>query len=1209
MTGPSLTEAEVEAAAIGWLKDLGYAHVPGGDLAPDGPAPERGTWDTVILKGRLRATLARLNPTLEPDTIDEVVRRVTRPVSPSVEENNHQFHRWLTKGVQVQVRRDGQVRGDLARLVDWDDVDANDWLVVDQMTVVEGQHNRRPDLVVFLNGLPIAVIELKNPANENATLKSAWNQLQTYKSQIPCLFHTNEILVLSDGGEAKVGSLTAGYEWFSAWRTIDGVDPAPSSAPQLAVLLKGLFDRERLLDYLHHFVLWETEDGYVKKIAGYHQFHAVRKAVAATVRASSPQGDKRIGVVWHTQGSGKSISMCLYAGKIAVEPAMANPTLVVITDRNDLDGQLFGQFCAAKDLVAFPDQADSREHLRELLKVASGGVVFTTVQKFGTRPGELMPMLSDRPNIVVIADEAHRSHYAFVEGFARNLRDALPEASFIGFTGTPIEFDDKSTPAVFGDYVDTYTISQSVEDGRTVPIYYEARLAKIQLPDDCKPVVDEEFDEVTEGEELSVREKLKSRWARLEAMVGTGERLELVARDLLDHWDRRTEILDGKAMIVVMSRRIAVDLYEQIVKLRPEWDSDNDETGGIKVVMTGAASDPPAFQPHVRNKSRQKAIEKRFKDPDDPLQMVIVRDMWLTGFDVPCAHTLYVDKPMKGHGLMQSIARVNRVFKDKPSGLVVDYLGLAEQLRKAVTTYGGSKGERPGVPVEEALEVLRREFEIVRDLFHGFDYGGYFTTEAHKRLEALTGGADHVLGLDDGKKRFLDAMRRLNTAAAIAIHLEGAREQRDEVGYFQAVQKNVNKYAVGGSGQSAEELNAAIRQIVSQAVTSEGVVDVFGAAGIAKPDISILSDEFLATVKASPHKNLQLELLKKLLNDEIRSMTRRNVVQARKFSEMLERSLNAYQNRTLEAAEVILELIEMAKEMRDAPKRGEALGLTDDEMAFYDALVEHGGVREVMDDKVLAEIAHELVDAIRHSVSIDWTQKESVRARMRSRIKRLLRKYGYPPDKRDEAVITVIEQAEQVCKDWAMEESVAKAGDAQETGALPFRRVPAEDAVPFENCVPLYDLKVAAGLFSGDQVVDEAPTQGEIGDPSQYDWVAIEGRVKPARDLFVAQVIGESMNRRIPNGAWCLWRLNPTGTRQGKVVLAQHRDIVDPEHGGQYTVKVYESEKEAGGGDSWQHRRVTLRADSTDAGFEYIVLEGVEDGELRVVAELVEVLA
>jgi len=1015
----SMTEAEVEQAAIEYLEDLGYSYLHGSVIAPDGSDPERSSYGDTILAGRLQAALTRINPHLEADTIDEVAKRIIRPESPSLEENNLAFQRHLTRGVEVQVRKEGGTRGDQAWLFDFEDPDNNDWLVVNQFTVVNGKYNRRPDLVVFVNGMPIGVIELKNPEDENATVESAWNQLQTYKTQIPALFDNNELLVISDGTEAKVGSLTAGYERFGPWRTVDGKELAPDATPKLEVLLKGLFERRRLLDYIRHFVLWETEDGFIKKIAGYHQYHAVNKAVEQTVRASSPSGDKRIGVVWHTQGSGKSISMAFYTGKLILRPEMQNPTVVVITDRNDLDGQLFGQFCAAKGLIPAPVQADSRDHLKELLQVASGGVVFTTIQKFGVPKGERFPMLSDRRNIVVITDEAHRSQYEFIDGFARNLRDGLPNASFIGFTGTPIEFDDKSTPAVFGDYIDTYPISQAVDDGATVPIYYEARLAKIALPDEKKPAVDTEFEEVTEGEEESVKGRLKTKWAKLEAMVGTEERLALIAQDIVDHFERRTEILDGKAMIVTMSRRIAVDLYDQIIKLRPDWDADKDEEGGVKVVMTGSASDPPRFQKHLRSKPRLKDIEKRFKDPEDPLRMVIVRDMWLTGFDAPCAHTLYLDKPMRGHGLMQAIARVNRVFKDKPSGLVVDYLGLAEQLKKAIGTYGGKKGEKPGVPVEVALAVLEEKFGVVRDMFHGFDYTGYFGTKASGRLAALSGGADHICGAEDGKKRFLDAMTVLNKAAGIAIHLEGARHLRDEVGYFQAVQSNLRKYTTGGSGKSDEELNAAIRQIVSGAVASEGVVDIFGAAGLKKPDISILSDEFLETVKVSPHKNLQLELLRKLINDEIRRMTRRNVVQGRKFSEMLEKTLLSYQNRTLEAAQIIMELIGLAKEMRDAPKRGDKLGLTEDEMAFYDALVDHGNVKELMTDDVLAAIAHDLVEAIRSSVTIDWTQKEAVRADMRRKVKRLLRKHGYPPDKRAEALVTVIEQAEVVCKDWA----------------------------------------------------------------------------------------------------------------------------------------------------------------------------------------------
>ena len=1016
-------ESVVEQAAIEWLQALGYTYVNGADIAPDGPTPERKTWADTVLVDRLRATLGRNNPMMPEHALDEAIRKVTHPDTLSVEENNHAFQRLLTRGVDVQVKRGDALRNETVWLVDLDDPARNDWLVVNQMTIVDGKYTRRPDVVVFLNGMPIAVIELKNPEHTGATLKGAWNQLQTYKAQVPGLFTTNELLVVSDGIEAKVGSLTAGYERFAPWRTVDGADVAPDSAPRLQVLLAGLFAPRVLLDYITSFVLWETEGGLVKKLAGYHQYWAVKKAVRETVRASMPHGDKRIGVVWHTQGSGKSISMVYYTAEIIREPDMANPTVVVLTDRNDLDGQLFGQFCAAKDLLPAPEQAESREHLKSLLQVAAGGIVFTTIQKFGTAAGERYPLLSSRRNIVVIADEAHRSQYEFIEGFARNLRDGLPNASFIAFTGTPIEFADRSTPAVFGNYIDTYTVSQSIEDKATVPIYYEARLAKIALPDDKKPKLDDDFEEVTEGEEERIKGKLKSRWAKLEAMVGTEERLGLVARDIVDHWERRLEAngRQGKAMIVAMSRRICVDLYQQIVALRPAWGSmdGDDDSGVIKVVMTGAATDPKNFQPHLRSKPRLKVIEKRFKDAADPLKLVIVRDMWLTGFDVPCANTLYLDKPMKGHGMMQAIARVNRVFRDKEAGLVVDYLGLAEQLRQAVDAYGGKKGDKPGIPVDVALAVLQEKFEVVQALLHGFDYSGYFTTSATARVQALAGGANHVCAVPDGKKRYLDAVAALNKAVGIAIHLEGARHLRDDVGYFQALNAQLRKYTGGdGEEQSDEELNAAVQQIVSEAVSSEGVVDIFGAAGLRKPDISILSDEFLDTVKTSPYRNLQLEVLRRLLSNEVRALSRQNRIQARKFSEMLERTILAYQNRTLEAAEVILELIDMAKQMRDAPQRGQNLGLTDDEMAFYDALVAHGGVKEVMTDKVLADIAHDLVAAIRESVTIDWTQKESVRAAMRTKVKRLLRKHGYPPDKRDEAVVTVIEQAEVLCREW-----------------------------------------------------------------------------------------------------------------------------------------------------------------------------------------------
>ncbi len=1016
----TITEAQVEQAAIEVMEDLGYGFVTGPTIAPGGEAPERTSYAEVILADRFRSALARINPHLGPDALEDAARTLLSTATPDLVENNIAFHRHLARGIELQVQTDHGTRGDLAQLVDFANPANNDWLVVNQMAIRTQKNTRRPDLVVFLNGLPVAVIEIKDPTEVDATIEKAWNQLQTYKTDIPELFETNAVLVITDGTEAKVGSLTAGFERFGPWRTIDGDKVEPDKTPKMPVLLRGVFEQHRFLDYIRHFIMWEVGDKPIKKIAGYHQFHAANRALAETIRASRPDGNKRIGVVWHTQGSGKSISAVFYTAKLILHPEMANPTVVVLTDRNDLDGQLFAQFCAAKDLIPIPEQADDRDNLKELLDVASGGLIFTTIQKFGTAKGQRYPKLSDRRNIVVIADEAHRSQYEFTEGFARNLRDALPNASFIGFTGTPITFDDKNTYSVFGDEIHAYTVMQAVEDGATVPIHYEARLAKINLGESAKAEIDDKFEEVTEAEETSAKEKLKSRWAKLEAMFGTEERIALVAQDIVEHFERRTEIIVGKAMVVSMSRPIAVWLYDAIVKLRPEWHADDDDDGAIKVVMTGAADDEPFLQKHVRTKAGLKAIEKRFKHPEDPLKMVIVRDMWLTGFDAPCAHTLYVDKPMKGHGLMQAIARVNRVFRDKPAGLVVDYLGLAEDLRKAVTRYGSeAPGEAPTVEIEKALEVLLEKFEVVKAMFHGFDYEPYFTGQKQsERLDILAAAGDHVIQQDEGKKRFLDAVAALTKAAGIALHLDGARDMRDEIGLFQAVGANLRKYTV--TGKSTSELNSALRQIVSEAVASDGVIDIYGAAGITKPDISVLSDAFLETVQKSPYPNLQLEVLKKLLNDEIKAKQNKNVVKARQFSEMLEGTLLRYQNRTLEAAQIILELIDLAKQMREDTKRPPPLDkLTDDEVAFYDALADHGDVKNLMDDQVLAAIAHDLVEAIRASVTIDWTQKEAVRADMRRKVKRLLRRHGYPPDKREQALATVLEQAEVVCRDWA----------------------------------------------------------------------------------------------------------------------------------------------------------------------------------------------
>ena len=979
---PTFTESVVEEAALEWLGGLGYTVLHGPAIAPEEPASERETYNDVILRGRLRGALERLNPTLPPAALDEALRKVFYPQAPTMVANNRAFHRMLVNGVPVEYRRpDGRVAGDAVRLIDYDCLSNNDWLAVNQFTVVEGQHNRRPDVVIFVNGLPLAVVELKNPADEEATIWSAFKQLQTYKEQIPSLFVYNEALLISDGMEARLGSLTADRERFMPWRTVEGEDLAPAGMPQLEVLLKGVFDRRRLLDLVWHFIVFEDGDGAaIKKMAAYHQFHAVNQAVEATVAASGADGDQRAGVVWHTQGSGKSLTMLFYAGKLVLHPAMMNPTLVVITDRNDLDDQLFGTFAGGHEVLRqAPVQAEDRAHLRELLAVASGGVVFTTVQKFfPEQKGDRYPLLSDRRNVVVIADEAHRSQYDFISGFARHMRDALPNATFIGFTATPIELTDKNTRAVFGDYISIYDIQQAVVDNATVPIYYESRLAKLDLDERERPRLDADFEEVTEGEEVERKEKLKSKWAALEAIVGTEKRVGLIAQDLVAHFERRLEAMDGKAMVVCMSRRICVDLYNAIVQLRPEWHSDKDEEGCIKVVMTGSASDDVSWQPHIRNKPRREALSKRFKNPKDPMKLVIVRDMWLTGFDAPCLHTMYVDKPMRGHGLMQSIARVNRVFKDKPGGLIVDYLGLADQLRQALANYTESGGAgATAIDQEEAVAVMLEKYEICCGLFHGFDWSEWISGTPAGRLSLVALAAQHILAQDEGKTRLMQAVTELSQAFALAVPHDETTRIRDDVAFFQMVRTSIAKSTVVDQ-KTDEELDYAIRQIVSKAVAPEGMIDLFAAVGLKKPDISILSDEFLAEVRGIPHRNLAVELLRKLLNDEIKTRSRRNLVQSRSFAEMLERAIRAYQNRALTSIEVLEELIRLAREMREAAHRGEDLGLSEEELAFYDALETNDSAVKILGDEVLATIARELVEAVRHNVTIDWTVKESV---------------------------------------------------------------------------------------------------------------------------------------------------------------------------------------------------------------------------------------
>ena len=1041
------TESVVEDAALGWLESLGWKVTNGPEIAPGELLAEREDYGQVVLSERLRQALARLNPGLPPEALEDAQRKLTRADAPSLIERNHTMHRMLVDGVNVEYRRpDGSIGGAQARVIDFHDPDNNNWLAVNQFTVAEGQHTRRPDVVLFVNGLPLAVIELKNPADENATIWSAYQQLQTYQVQIPALFATNAAVVVSDGVQARIGALGAGREWFKPWRTITGHENAAASVAELEVLLKGVFDHRRFLDLVRHFIVFEHAGGgkLTKVLAGYHQFHAVDVAVEETLRASlvsghpggsgetegrftatpmpgGRRGDQRVGVVWHTQGSGKSLTMAFYAGRIILHPAMENPTIVVLTDRNDLDNQLFGTFARCHDLLRQPPvQAADRADLREKLQVASGGVVFTTIQKFfPEEKGDHHPVLSDRRNIVVIADEAHRSQYDFIDGFARHMHDALPNASFIGFTGTPIEKTDANTRAVFGNYISVYDIQRAVVDGATVPIYYESRLAKLEIKESERPKIDPEFEEVTEGEEVERKEKLKTRWAQLEAVVGSENRLRLIARDLVDHFEDRLAAMDGKAMVVCMSRRICVELYREIAALRPEWHHEDDEQGALKVVMTGSASDRLDWQPHIRNKPRREALAQRFRDPKDPFKIVIVRDMWLTGFDAPSLHTMYVDKPMRGHGLMQAIARVNRVFRDKPGGLVVDYLGLADELKQALATYTESGGTgKTAIDQAEAVAVMLEKYEICRGLFHGFDWSRWIAGTPQDRLSVLPAAQEHILAQEDGKARLLRSVTELSQAFALSVPAAEALRIRDDVGFFQAVRSILAK-GVPDEWRTDEELDFAIRQIVSKAVVSDKVVDIFAAAGLKKPDISILSDEFLAEVRGMPQRNLAVELLRKLLAGEIKTRGRKNVVQARSFAELLEQAIRRYQSRLIETAQVIEELIGLAKEMREAGQRGEQLGLTEDEVAFYDALETNDSAVKILGDETLRTIARELVKTVKGNVSIDWTVRENIRAKLRVMVKRVLRKYGYPPDKQEKATQTVLEQAEVLSEAWA----------------------------------------------------------------------------------------------------------------------------------------------------------------------------------------------
>lgn len=1049
-----MNEEQLEALCLEWFSDTGWETALGPDIAHDGATPERDDYHQVLLRGDLEKAITRLNPQLPDDAVQQAVAQVSKPQSPDLVLSNRAFHQWLLNGVPVQYKRDDEVIYDHAFLIDFECAEANRFRAINQFTLQGSKQPRRPDIVCFINGLPLAIIELKSPSSETADITGAFNQLQTYKTEIPDLFVTNEALVISDGYTARVGSLTADQERFMPWRTIKSEDDRPLLEWQLETLVRGFFDRALFLDYLRYFVLFETDaEQVIKKIAGYHQFHAVREAVKATViAAEEPEpsvsekratygdkvtpGSKKAGVVWHTQGSGKSISMVCYAGKLAQQPAMHNPTLIVVTDRSDLDGQLFGTFSSARDLLKQdPIQVADRESLRQkLAERESGGIIFTTVQKFALLEEESgHPVLNDRHNIVVISDEAHRSQYGlkatlkqdgtYQFGFAKHMRDALPNASFIGFTGTPIASEDKDTRAVFGDYVSIYDIQDAVDDGATVPIFYESRLARLDINREEINQLSDQVDEVIEDEEdTGARERTKGEWSRLEKLVGSGPRLKRVAEDLVEHFETRNQAIEGKAMIVAMSRSICAQLYSEIVSLRPDWHDDDPEKGAIKVIMTGSAADSALLTPHIYNKATKKRLEKRFKNPLDPLKLVIVRDMWLTGFDAPCCHTMYVDKPMKGHNLMQAIARVNRVFKDKPGGLVVDYIGIANELKNALKTYTDSRGKgQPTYSAEEAFALLEEKLDIIHGMFakganrEGFDYSG-FEEAPHKLLPPA---ANYILSLDKGKQRFLDTVLQLNKAYSLCSTLDEAKALHKEIAFLSAIKAALIKHTSTNRSLSEEQKNSALKQILDNAVVADDVTDVFALCGLDKPNIGLLSDEFLEDVRQMPHRNLAVELLEKLLKDDIKAKTRSNAVQEKKYSDRLQETLRKYNNRGIETAQVIEELIAMAKQFKADMARDEALGLSADEIAFYDALITNeSAVRELGDDRLRA-LAVEVTQKLRSSTTVDWQVRESVRAKLRILVRRTLQRYKYPPDKSPEVIELILRQAELLSNQWS----------------------------------------------------------------------------------------------------------------------------------------------------------------------------------------------
>ena len=1083
-----ITESAIELLAIQNLESLGYHYVHGPEVAPDGHSPERESFAQVLLLNRLKNAVRKINPGIPADAQNEAIKEIQRIASPELLANNETFHRLLTEGIPVTKRVQGDDRGDRVWLIDFKNPQTNEFLVVNQFTIVENHQNKRPDIILFVNGIPLVVIELKNAADEKANVHSAFRQIETYKAIIPSLFTYNGFNIISDGLEAKAGSLSAGFSRYMAWKTADGKTEASHLVSQLETLIQGMLNKETLIDIIRHFIVFEKskkvelaksrDEGIgndsktgintittVKKLAAYHQYYAVNRAVESTLRATGfrrdkarlvselnileespesyglpgiskqPIGDRKGGVVWHTQGSGKSLSMVFYTGKIVL--ALDNPTILVITDRNDLDDQLFDTFAASKQLLRQePVQAEDRNQLKDLLKVASGGVVFTTIQKFQPDEGNVYEQLSNRKNIVVIADEAHRTQYGFsaktiddkdekgnvigkkiVYGFAKYMRDALPNATYLGFTGTPIENTDVNTPAVFGNYVDVYDIAQAVEDGATVRIYYESRLAKVNLSEEGRKLVDDLDDELDQ-EDLSSTQKAKAKWTQLEALVGSENRIANIAKDIIAHFEQRQEVFEGKGMIVSMSRRIAADLYEAIIKLKPGWHSSDLNKGVIKVVMTSASSDGPKISKHHTTKEQRKTLADRMKNPDDELKLVIVRDMWLTGFDAPSLHTLYIDKPMQGHNLMQAIARVNRVYKDKPGGLIVDYLGIAADLKKALSFYSdsGGKGD-PTILQEQAVNLMLEKLEVVSQMFYGFAYEHYFQAETSQKLSLILAAEEHILGLVDGKKRYINEVTVLSKAFAISIPHDQAMDIKDEVSFFQAVKARLAKFDGTGMGRTDEEIETTIRQVIDKALVSEKVIDVFDAAGIKKPDISILSEEFLLELKGMEHKNIALEVLKKLLNDEIKSRAKKNLVKSKSLMEMLENSIKRYHAKILTAAEVIDELIHLSKEIVNMDSEARHMGLTDFEYAFYTAVSDNESAKELMAKEKLRELAVVLTETIRQNASIDWTIKESVKAKLKVAVKRILRKFGYPPDMQMLATETVLKQAELIAEE------------------------------------------------------------------------------------------------------------------------------------------------------------------------------------------------